>query len=350
MTICYFGIYDQDYSRNRNIIKGLEENGVKIIKVVDRAPGVIKFWKLFRKYWQIKNEFDLMIVGFPGHIIVPFAKLLTRRPIVFDLFVSYYDAIILERKQFKPKTLKAYYYYFLDWLSCHLADKVILDAHEHVKYISKLLKVKTDKFIVVYTGIDDSLFTPITLKQYKEEKFIISFHGYIQILNGMDLVIKAMERLKSSDIELWIIGGGSEYGNIKKLAEELKLNNVKFFPPMKPKQLIEKVGQADLGLGFFSNSKKIDRVIANKVYELMALKVPVLTGDSKATQELFIHKKHIYYCGRGSVNAIVEAILKLKNNKDLRQQIAVKAYSHTKEHLTPIRLGEQLIPKLKELK
>ncbi|MFH1427401.1 MAG: glycosyltransferase family 4 protein [Patescibacteria group bacterium] len=350
MTICYFGIYNNQYSRNKNIIKGLRENGVNIIEVTDITPGIKKFWKLFKKYWKIRKKFDIMIVGFPGQIIVPFAKLLTRKPVVYDLHVSYYDSIAIERKQCKPYSLKGAWYYFLDWTSCHLADKVLLDTKEHVRYISKLLHLKADKFIVIYTGIDDGLFKPIPPKEDKSKKFIISFHGYIQLLNGMDLVIKAMDSFKDSDIELWVIGGGSEYGNIKKLAEELKLDKVIFFPPMKPEDLINKVSQADLGLGFFGgNSKKIDRVIANKVYELMALKVPVLTGESIATKEHFKHKEHIYYCRKGEVESIANAIKELKNNESLRVKIRENAYHYTKEKLNTKVLGEIFLPKLEKL-
>jgi len=32
MTICYFGDYNSNYSRNRVIIKGLKENGVNVLE------------------------------------------------------------------------------------------------------------------------------------------------------------------------------------------------------------------------------------------------------------------------------------------------------------------------------
>lgn len=348
MTICYFGIYDNQYPRNRNIIKGLKDNNVEIIEIIDKTPGIKKFWKLFKKHWQIRKKYDLMIVGFPGQIIVPFAKLISRKMVIFDLHVSYYDSIIIERKNYKPGTFKAYYFYFLDWLSCRIADKILLDTKEHIEYVSRLLRIKKDKFITVYHGIDDSVFKPVEKDQKNHNKFIISFHGYIQLLNGMDLVIRAMKILEQEKIELWIIGGGSEYKKIKKLAEkELKLKNIKFYPPMPPNELIKKISQADLGLGFFSKSMKIDRVIANKIYELIALKVPVLTGDSTATREHYEHKKHIYYCERNSVEAIALAIIELKNNKELRKYISEEAYYYTKKNISTAVLGEKLLSELK---
>jgi glycosyltransferase involved in cell wall biosynthesis len=349
MNICYFGIYKKEYPRNRNILKGLELNGAKIIEVCDTTSGLIKFWYLFKKHWLIRKEYDLMIIGFAGQIIVPFAKLITRKPVVYDLHVSYYDSIVLERRQVKKGTIKAFYYYFLDWLACRLADRILLDTKEHVEYISRLLHAPKGKFIVVYTGINEDVFKPQKERKTDNDKFIISFHGYIQPLNGMDLVVRAMEKLKNENIELWIIGGGPEYGNIRKLAEKLKLKNIIFYGPMPYAELAPKISRADLGLGFFSQSKKIDRVIANKVYELMAMKIPVLTGTSIGTAEQFKHREHIYYCQRGSVEAISEAILGLRNNKDLRDALAKNAYNYVRKELNPKMLGKKLLPELEKL-
>lgn len=342
--VCYFGIYDSLYARNKNIIKAFRQNNIEVVEVIDTTKGPVKYWNLFRKYLAIEKDFDFMIVGFPGQIMVPFAKLLTRKPVFFDLHVSYYDSIILERKKYPKFSVQALYFYCLDWLSCILADKVLLDTEDHVLYVSGLLHIPLGKFIVVYHGIDDEVFSAPKEVRNPNDKFIISFHGYIQLLNGMDLVLKAMKRLENEDIELWIIGGGTEYKHMQNLAKELSLNNVTFFPPMAPKDLVEKVSSADLGLGFFSKSQKIDRVIANKVYELMALKVPVLTGESRASKEHFEHKKHIFYCRRGDSESIVDSVLELKGNKKLRLEMAENAYKYVKENLTPRELGRKIIP------
>ena len=59
MTICYFGNYDPEYPRNKNIIKGLEVNGVEVTKNIDRTPGPTKFIRLIKKYWPERRKFDL---------------------------------------------------------------------------------------------------------------------------------------------------------------------------------------------------------------------------------------------------------------------------------------------------
>jgi glycosyltransferase involved in cell wall biosynthesis len=345
MRVCYFGIYDPAYCRNKNIIKGLRKRGVSVIEVRDTTRGPIKYWRLLQKYWSVRKEYDVMVVGFPGQIIVPFAKLLTRRPVVYDLHVSYYDSIIKERKEHPVKSFAAVKFYLMDWIACRMADRVLLDTKEHVRYVASLLHLPEKKFAVIYHGIDNELFAPPAERPVKgpEEKMIVSFHGYIQLLNGMELVIQAMRLLKDEPIMLWIIGGGPEYPKMQALARELQLSNVEFYSPMAPPDLAKKIANADVGLGFFSLSQKIDRVIANKVYELMALRVPVLTGTSIAMQEHFADREHVFYCQRGSADAIAKALRELRANASLRAHVADTAYQYVTHKTTFAQAADQLI-------
>lgn len=79
MTICLFGIYDKNYSRNRVVINGFLENEVKIIEINDRSKGIIKYFKLINKFFRNKEAFEYLWVAFPGQTCVFLAKLLTKK-------------------------------------------------------------------------------------------------------------------------------------------------------------------------------------------------------------------------------------------------------------------------------
>ncbi|MBI3075292.1 MAG: hypothetical protein HYY92_03745, partial [Parcubacteria group bacterium] len=122
MRICYFGIYNPDYSRSRILIDGLRQNGVEVFECNSRYRGVLKYIDLAIKHWCIRKDYDAMIVGFPGYQAMILARFLTRKQIIFDCFTSVYDSIIFDRKQAQQGGIKARYYWFLDWLSTRLAD------------------------------------------------------------------------------------------------------------------------------------------------------------------------------------------------------------------------------------
>ena len=144
MKVCYFGIYDPDYSRNRVLIKGLTENGVQVLKCQVDPGKKYKYWKLYKKHRQIK-DYDVMIVGFPGHPVMPLARLICKKPIIFDAFLSSYETL-LDRKIYSPRGLQALKNWLLDWLACKLADRILLDTKEHIKYFVKTFKIERNKF------------------------------------------------------------------------------------------------------------------------------------------------------------------------------------------------------------
>lgn len=347
MTICYFGLYRPDYACNRLIIKALKNNGVKIIEVQDRTPGWRKYWRLFKQHQKIKNNYDLMIVGFPGQAAMLLAKVICRRPIVFNLYVSLYDANVFERNNCRPFSFLAAYSYFLDWLGCALADKVLLDTREHIKYLARLLHVSEKKFIVIYHGAEIQPFVNTKLNQ--EGTFIVVFYGYVTPLHGLEYILQAAKILARKKIQFWLIVGGQSRAKIMALANDLDLPHVLFFDQLPFEKLILKLRGADLGLGIFGATGKVARVIPNKVYELMALGVPVLTADSPAIRELFEDRKELYLCPPADQESLAAAILELKNDYALRQELAQKAYQKMSGDLSPAATGRQLLSALETL-
>jgi hypothetical protein len=120
LTVCYFGSYRKNYSRNQMMIAGLRMNGVIVkechetlwhgiedrVRVASGAwkePGfwrrfVAAYWHLLKKYRKI-GDYDVMVVGYPGQFDVLLARVLTwlkRKPLAWDIFMSIY-LITIER-------------------------------------------------------------------------------------------------------------------------------------------------------------------------------------------------------------------------------------------------------------
>ena len=48
IKVCYFGFYNPDYSRNRELIRGLKENGVEVIECKQNPKEKNKYWNLLK--------------------------------------------------------------------------------------------------------------------------------------------------------------------------------------------------------------------------------------------------------------------------------------------------------------
>ncbi|HNW09366.1 MAG TPA: glycosyltransferase [bacterium] len=337
MKVCYFGIYRSNYSRNRTLIKGLKDNGIEIIECRTDCRGLAKYIDLFKQYWPLRKAYDVMMVGFPGQQAMILARLLTRRPIFFNAFVSLYDSMVLDRQELSPRSFKARYFWFLDWLSCRLASMIILDTDAHIDYFVRTFHLEKEKFLRVWVGSDDRELFPVESKKNSDD-FMVHFHGSMVPLQGVNYILKAAKLLESKNIKFNIIGS-----KIKKLAPVGQYPNVNFIDDVPYEELRDYMARADVCLGVFGASDKTKRIIPNKVFEAIACARPVITGDSPAVRELFTDGENIALCRLADSESLAAKILALESNALLRQKIADNAFVLFQSRLKPAKLVEGLI-------
>ncbi|OGN07921.1 MAG: hypothetical protein A3C61_03345 [Candidatus Yanofskybacteria bacterium RIFCSPHIGHO2_02_FULL_39_10] len=348
MKVCYFGTYSSNYTRNKVNITGLRENGVDVIECRTDDGGLKKYWTLFKKGLFLRGQYDVMIVGFNGHVIMPIAWLVTRFPrkkLVFDAFISTYDSNIFDRKKHSPISLMALKYWIIDWLSCSLADIVLMDAEAHADYISKTFYIPRNKVKSLLVGCPNDVMYP--RPQHKEESdFIVHFHGTYIPVQGIPFVIKAAKILDGKGIKFNIIGKLSTYKESIDLAKELGVSNVRFFDYMPYEKLAEFMAGADICLGAFGDTDKAKRTYIFKIVEAMAMKKAVVTGDSPALREFLTDRKDVLFCKLADSQDLADKILELKNNTSLRNSIAENGFELYRQRMTPGMIGRDLLEKI----
>ncbi len=341
ITVLYFGNYDPEYSRNDILISGLRMNGIEVLECRDSSPGIRKFVKLFLKHWKLRKSYDAMIVGFPGHLIVPLAKLVTRKPVIFDAFVSLYDSNVFDRQVIKPNSLKAFYYWFLDWISMWLADIILFDTDQHIKYATEEFGIRKEKLIRILVGAQDKIFYPRSIIK-SDSNFLVGFYGTYIPLQGVEFIVEAAKEVESyKDIKFMLIGSGQEKQIILKLAQDLKIKNIDFVDFLLQDKLAFEITKADICLGVFGKTEKTQRVIPNKVYQCAAMKKPIITADTPAIRELF-DDKDLMMVGAANPKALAGAILTLKNNYEQREELAKNCFNKFIKYATPKILGGEL--------
>ncbi|MBI1755469.1 glycosyltransferase [Candidatus Azambacteria bacterium] len=342
MTICYFGDFDREYSRNRVIIKGLRENGVEVLLCNERLSGWRLWRALARKHKALRGKYDVMIVGYSdSRFIVPLAKLLSKKPIVWDAFYSLYDSFIFDRKLASSLSLKVAYYWFFDWFSCVLADKVLLDTNAHIEYFVKTFGVSRSKCVRVLVGTDDKIFYPRESRE-RPHAFTVHFHGKFIPLQGVEYILKAASLLKNEQIAFRMVGKGQEYRRARKLADEYALNNVEWIDRVSYHELADLIVQTDIVLGIFGNTPKARRVIPNKVYEGIAMGKAVISADTPAVRELFQDKENILLCAVADGDDLARKIAELREDVSLRERIAKGGRALFMRNASPNVIGKAL--------
>ncbi len=338
MTICFFGIYDPQYSRNRVLIRGFEENGYSVVQCrIDprEHTGVSKFFFLIREYFRIRDrDFNLVIVAFPGHTIVWLARLLFGRPIVFDAFVSLYDSNVFDRKLYTATSLRGRLDYVRDYASARLASIVLLDTTAHIDYFVQTFGLPREKFLRVPVGSDERIFYPHDTSRAGER--IVHFHGTFIPLHGIPYILEAARLLADEPIRFRIMGSGQESRRVREEAVKLGLTNVYFVDSLPLEQLPGLIASAQVCLGIFGDTAKAGRVVPNKVFEYMAMGKPIITADSPALRELFApDAPPLVLVPPADAAALAEALRRLLHDSAQLRQLGEAAATFFKAHLTP---------------
>lgn len=345
MTICYFGNFDPEYSRNRVIISGLKQAGLIVDEIRIMLGGAREYWsalKLLRK-----NDCGFVIVGYSdSRWLVPLAKLFSGKKIIWDAFYSVYDSYVFDRRIVDKYSPKAFYYWFVDWLNCILADSILLDTNAHIDYFIKTFHASRDKFIRVLVGSDPEIFKPNPAGG--QDGFLVHFHGKFIPLQGVEYIVRAAHILRKEGVRFQIIGKGQEYENVRKIAVDIGADNINWIDHVEYSNLPNLISRADVVLGIFGATAKASRVIPNKIYEGIAMAKPVITCDTPAVRELFIDGENIILCGAADPKDLAQKILTLRSNKDSGDRIGKNGYNVFMLQATPRVIAAKLLNDLHE--
>jgi glycosyltransferase involved in cell wall biosynthesis len=353
MTICFFGDYNSEYARNRVLIRGLKENGVNIIECNVRSGSKLKrHWGMITSYLKNSDSFNILLIGYSeDRWLVLLAKILApSKVLVWDAFYSVYDKYVYDRKVISCFNPKAWYWWLIEYFICRLPDFILLDTQVHIDYFIKQFNVSPKKFIRVFVGTDIELDRSIPIVNDHPGLFLVHFHGGYIPLQGVKYIIQAAKILeKHHDIRFNLIGRGQTWLVDRKLADYLDIKNINFIDYLPFDELTKIISQADICLGIFGDTMKTQRVIPNKVYEAAAMAKPIITGDTPAMKELFVNRENILLCRIADVDDLVEKILELKNNKELRNKIAQGGYKLFIQQTTPKVICQNLLAQLNDL-
>ncbi|WP_394857394.1 glycosyltransferase family 4 protein [Clostridium perfringens] len=147
-----------------------------------------------------------------------------------------------------------------------------------------------------------------------EEIIIISMGDLIKRKNYKSS-LEAIAKLKGYKIRYLICGKGPEFDNLKKLANKLQIENMVEFLGFR-KDVKELLHISDIFL-FTTYQEGLPR----STMEAMASGLPCVVSNIRGNTDLINNNKGGYLCNPNDINDISEKIIKLYNNKILREKM-----------------------------
>lgn len=327
MRILFLSGRELGYQRNEVIVRALGRLGaVKVIspRVQSRSLAWSSTIVALRAMPSLLlNEYDLVIVGFFGHLLMFPVKILTSKAILFDAFISVYDTLAGDRTVISQGSWMGRLAHWLDRTACRLATHVLLDTRQHAEYFKSTFEVPTPKLSALPVGCNEDLFYPQPSPTGHSSTNVLYYSTY-QPLHGVETVVRAAHLLSGeADLSIKLIGRGQEYSKVHRLARELNVTNLIFADPVPLDRLPGEIASADICLGgHFGLSEKAGRVVPGKIYQLLAMERAVIAAQTSANCDLLAHKETAYLVPPADPQALVEAIMELHKDGELRRNLA----------------------------
>jgi glycosyltransferase involved in cell wall biosynthesis len=339
--ICYFGIYPPTAPRDKVYFDGLRDRGVNIIECVDKSGAIFKYFRLISKLRKLKSDYDILWIGYLQASLVPLARIFSRKTIIYNAPFSMYETYILDREVISRYSPRAWFIWFLDFLAFHLADICLLESQSQKSFVSEKFYVKHGKLHSIFSGADTKIFFPDPAVK-KTDTFTVLFRGMFIPGTGVEYVLEAAEILKKENINFLVIGWGQDLEMVKERVGNLpRVELIETFLPAA--ELRKRMLQCHVMLGQFSSNKRMDRTIQHKNIEAMALGMPFITRDSISNRELLEDEKNCLFVKPANARELAKAILRLRDDKNLRDKLSLGALENCEKKLSAKALAEQVL-------
>ncbi len=264
-------------------------------------------------------DYDLVFVGFYGHLMMLPVALLARQPVIFDVFISTFDTLTGDRRRFSPSSPAGRLAFQLDRAACKRAARLLIDTPQHRDFFTRTFGISEQKFADLPVSCNEDIFHPLRVP----ERNTVLYYSSYQPLHGVETVLRAADHLQDTDLAFRLIGRGQAYPAARKLADRLDLRNVAFLDPVPLDSLPQEIAGAAICLGgHFGTSEKAGRVIPGKIYQLLAMGRPVIAADTPANRSLLVHGESALLVPPDDPAALAEAIRTLAGDPAGRQRIA----------------------------
>ena len=350
LKVCFFQAYYTNYIRSQTLYEGLSKHNLEILPCIVNEKSWKRYFKAILCFIKQMKRSDVVITNFRCWEILPILRLLTKKPIFYDAHISIWQSLCEERQKCKLDSMLGKLLFWMDAFNCRISDRILIDTKAHADYFSTTFSIPRNKFLPIYISCESSLFNPIeSTRNASSTETRLFWAGSGIPLQGLEVIVEAMKLVSDLQVHLVVAGSSPILDKVKQKSIDEHMDNISFLGRIPREQVAMEISNSDICLGgHYSKINKAKNVIAGKLFEMIAMKKPVIAGDSKAVRELFTHKKELFLCEMGSPTSLAQAISELHRSPELRKALAESAYDIYHNKLLPEQLVVPLVESIRK--
>lgn len=202
-------------------------------------------------------------------------------------------------------------------------NRIICISHQAEENLRNYLKRDKLPIVTIFNGVDvESFHNAKPLEELKRDKFVAIMVAGFRKQKDQDTLVRAIAKLPKGEYELWLVGTGERFDDVKKLAKDLNIQDyVKFL---------------GLRTDVPNILKTTDVVVMSTHYEGLSLSniegmaagKPFVASDVEGIYE--VTQGYGLLFPHGDEKALAEIITKLHEDPIYYQQVAQRCYNRAK--------------------
>lgn len=332
-TLVFLSFYASSYSRSATIFNFEDRNLNKVfIQIPTGIRLVIKLWTIKFRY---PSSHITYIVMSPSHLLVPFLRLLTSKPIVLDAGWPLLDGYKTKGSMMRdfPNRAKIW---LLDFIAFHSSSLVLFESRAQCRYSKRRYLLSNRKIAVSYTGFDETQAFS-SLNEGKNSRIslpkspYVLFRGKVNEEAGLENIVSAFNKY---DVAAPLVILTNRELDLEVDNERIKV--IQGFVSMK--EMSDLYKGATLCLGQLSSHPRLTRTIPHKAFEAGYYGIPYISIKSASISEIFPNEKTCHFLENDSSKEIAEAV-----NEILSDAVLARNYAREIQNVYQSNISQEKI-------
>ena len=338
-----------------------EVNGVKVTRVpmyVSANEGILKRTLSFVTFmistrWyagRLQQKPDVVVstspqffAGIAGYLMARYHRV----PFILEIRDLWPESIVAVGAMKRNAIIR--FFESIELFLYKNADHIVALTNAFKRFIAAK-GIPEEKITVLKNGADlevwneplDQAKLHAMRKEYGlEGKFVASYVGTIGMAHRADVLLEAAQRCSDPDIVFMIVGTGAQRKMLEERQAQLQLPNFRLIDKVPRSEVPYLLALTDASVVHLKASDLFKTVIPSKIFEAMATQTPIILGVEGESKEI------VEEAGAGipippeNVDALVEAVVKLKTDSELYTEIGRSGYKHVHEYYDRSKLARR---------
>jgi glycosyltransferase involved in cell wall biosynthesis len=246
---------------------------------------------------------------------------------------------IFELRDLWPESIKAvgalsdgFVFRLLEWIELFLYRKAARIVALTNAFKENLIArgIEPGKIEVITNGVDLTRFRPrmkdpeLVVRYGLDKKFVAGYIGTHGLAHGLSVVLEAADQMRKRpgghEYRFLFLGDGAMKSALTSEAVDLKLDNVVFVDSVPKSEVVGHWALLDASIIHLRKNSLFDTVVPSKLFESMAMGIPVLLGVGGEAAKL-VENEEIGLCfEQENAEALCNAMTRLEQSRGLREK------------------------------